>query len=115
MATPPQAKLPVIRVDPLAGRDSWRQTMRAAVAWVASAALPALLIFLFWMVVGDPRASANADGTSSAETINATVEAPETKEPPLTVETVGLDTVAPSGFDSPRVEDFNAPGPVNPY
>ncbi len=117
MATPTnnQAKPAVIRVDPLAGKNGWGETLRVIPAWIISAGIHALLVFLFFMVVGDPRAQAkNENQDTGKEEINTKVEAPETKEVVLTNESEGIDPEVPSGFDTTRIEEVNVPGAVDP-
>src|SRR5207249_3356826 len=107
--------LAVIRVNPLAGRDSWRDTLRVVPAWIVSAGVHALLFFLFWLVIGPPTIQArDADGATT-ETINTTVEPTDKPELPLTNPDVGIDPTVPAGIESNRIAEVIAPGPVDPH
>src|SRR5438552_5996777 len=99
----PAAKPAVIRVDPLAGRNGWGEMLRVVPAWIISAGIHALLIFLFWMVVGDPRAQGKDDAPPT-QTVNTKVEAPEQKEVVLTNPDEGIDPEIPTGYDVNRIE-----------
>jgi len=110
MATPPE----IIRVNPLAGRDTWRDVLRIVPAWVASAGLHALLFLLFWLVIGPPTIQARDPGGTAAETVNTTVEPTEKPELLLTNLNEGIDATVPAGFDNNRIAEVDAPGPPNP-
>src|SRR5204863_3006693 len=115
MATPVQSKPAVIRVDPLEGRNSWGEFLRVVPAWIISAAIHAVLIFIFWMVVGDPRTLAKEDVVEApSETINTKIEAPETTEPVLTNVDEGIEPETPTNYDNNRIEEVSVPGPVDP-
>jgi len=108
-------KASVIRVDPLAGRNGWGEFLRVVPAWIISAGIHGLLIFLFWMVVGDPRALAKEDETPApTESVNTKVEPTEQQEIPLTNPDVGIDPEVPTNYDVNRIEEVSVPGPVDP-
>jgi hypothetical protein len=116
MATPVQnpVKPLVICVDPLEGRNSWHDTLRAVPAWIISAGIHALLLFLFWLLIGDPRALAHGEDSTAAESVSTIIEAVEPKEILVSEEHIGVEPGTPPGFDVPRQDDMIAPGPVSP-
>jgi hypothetical protein len=116
MATPAQPKPAVIRVDPMEGRNGWGETLHAVPAWIISAAIHGGLILLFYLVVGDPMAMAkeDKDAAPQTETINTKIEAPETKDLPLTSVDEGIDPEVPTNYDVNRIEEVSVPGPVDP-
>ena len=111
MAAPKPA---VIRVDPLEGRNGWGEMMRVIPAWIISAGIHGVLIAIFILVVGDPRAQGKEDSDSGKEEINTKVEAPEEKPPILTNVDEGLDPEVPLNYDVNRIEEVSVPGPVDP-
>ena len=114
MATP--AKPSVIRVDPLGGRNGWGETLRAVPAWFISFGIHAILVFIFWIVVGDPRALAKEDEPQApSDTVNTRVEAPEQKEIPLTNVDEGIDPEVPTNYDVNRIEEVSVPGPTSHF
>src|SRR5438094_59211 len=98
MATTP-ARPAVIRTDPLDGRNSWNDALRALPFWIISAAIHAVLVFFFWMTVGGPDVLAgNAD--RAREEINTRVERDEQQPAALTNVFEGLDPQVPQNFDT---------------
>src|SRR5882724_1511625 len=112
MTTPTrnQAKPAVIRVDPLEGRNGWGETLRVVPAWIISAGIHGALIFLFWMVVGDPRAMAGKkEEEAGKEEINTQVEAQPQQEVVLTNVDEGINPEVPTNYDVNRIEDVSVP------
>src|SRR5207237_565549 len=108
MATPVQSppRPAVIRVSPLEGRSgAAMELLRALPAWVISAGIHALLLFLFWIVVGDVT-PIKAKEAVPTETINTRVETPQ-KDVPLTNVDEGLDPSVPTNYDVPRKSELD--------
>ncbi len=116
MSTASASRPSVIRVSPLDGRGGAAvELLRAMPAWIISAGIHAVLLLLFWLVVGDPRSFASDEPARATvvETINTKVEE-AAREVILTNVDVGLDPTVPTNYDVTRIEDVSVPGPVDP-
>ncbi len=110
-----QAKPAVIRVDPLEGRNGWGETLRVIPAWIISAAIHGILIFIFIVFLSDKTAQAKDDNQDTGkEEINTKVEAKEDQQVVLTNEDEGINPEVPANYEVNRIEEVSVPGMVDP-
>lgn len=128
---PKPGPAPVIREDPLARRDNWREWLLIIIAFLISGGLHALLFVLTVNVFGidlekkqDPAEKAKekiaADEQKAieeeerqAEVVNTKVEE-AMEEPTLTNPEEGLDPEIPTQYDVNRIDEVSVPGQVDP-
>jgi hypothetical protein len=115
MSMPAQNQPAVIRVDPLAGRDSaLMELLRAAPAWIISAGIHGVLFTAFYFIIGGPQMfAAENKAEPPPEPINTKVET-EKQDVVLTNVDEGIDPEVPLNYDVRRIEDVSVPGPVDP-
>lgn len=108
----PNAKPGLIRKDPLEGRESGMAAfMRTMPAWIVSAAVHAVLLGLFFLILGDPRTWAEAPVDDRAQITEFEVPPPEPNFENLDI---GLDPNLELAYDVKRIDDNNVPGPEDP-
>lgn len=124
MATPQnQPKAAVIRYDPLEGRNGWSEVIRTIPAWLISAAIHGVLVFLFLLVFNEQVAKASEDEKKKEEAqaaqetqkVNTKIDPPKPEEEPeLTNIDVGVNVKEQTNYDVNRIEEVSVPGPVDP-
>jgi hypothetical protein len=118
MATAPVENLSrpaVIRISPLEGRTgaAW-EMLRTLPAWIISAAIHGLLLFLFYLVLQDQGSLQATTAPRQQETFNTKVDENNPADIPLTNIEEGLDPTLPTNYDTPRISEISVPGPADP-
>ncbi|MBI1915791.1 MAG: terpene cyclase/mutase family protein [Planctomycetes bacterium] len=120
MATAPVQNLSrpaVIRVSPLEGRNGagW-ELLRTMPAWIISAGIHGLLLFLFYLVLQDQASLQATPPPRQQETFNTKVEENNPADIPLTNVEEGLAPTVQTNYDEARISehDVSVPGPADP-
>ncbi|TPW00639.1 MAG: hypothetical protein FD125_3018, partial [bacterium] len=99
----------LIRPTPLQGDDEGIDLRRLLPAWLISGVLHVVVLSVF-LLVGMGR-SATAEGKEQVVYGGDVTDNARDKD--LLVDDIGDDPSLPSGFNNPRQEEFNIPGPAS--